>query len=54
MISPGKPCNLTEAVLVNPAKKISGYAGVQNTRAVREDVDIEACWHFERMTTTIN
>jgi hypothetical protein len=54
MIPPSKPGNLTEAVLMNPAKKISGYPGVQDTRAARENVDIEAHGHGARTTTTIN
>ena len=45
MVPPSKPGNLTEAVLVDPAKQITGYPGVQDTRVARQNVDIEAARH---------
>jgi hypothetical protein len=54
MIPVSKPGDLTKAVLVNPAKKVSGYSGVEDTRVARQNVDMETRGHGKRTTRTIN
>jgi len=49
-----KTRDLSEAMLMNSAKKISGYSGVQDTRAAGENVDKEAPRHDEVITRAIN
>lgn len=45
VILPGKSRNLSLSVLLYSSKKISGYAGIQNSGSTREDVDMEVCCH---------